>query len=86
MNKQLAELRERMDKIDEEIIALLRKRKDLVLEAIDLKKKNSLEFKDKSREAALFNHVKELARKHDLDEKYVSELFERILQHSHELV
>ena len=71
-----------MDELDEEILRLLSKRKDLVKEVGKLKESLDLPVFDKKREQEILNNLSKKARQLGLDIDYVSDIFSSIFQSS----
>tara|TARA_Y100000310_G_scaffold345853_1_gene471436 strand:+ start:20489 stop:20755 length:267 start_codon:yes stop_codon:yes gene_type:complete len=80
----MEELRKEIDKIDDEIINLLGKRKNLVKIIAGLKKESNKPTEDKSREQQIIERLKELSKKYSLDENFVAALYQVILKNSKE--
>ncbi|HEX5126228.1 MAG TPA: chorismate mutase [Rhodocyclaceae bacterium] len=66
MNDELAALRQHIDEIDEQLVALLAKRFDLTAEVGQLKKKHNLPATEGAREAAQMKRIEQLAFAHGL--------------------
>jgi len=62
MNKQIISLREKIDKIDEELMELLLERIDLAKKVGDLKKKNNMAVEDKQREWEIIERLTQFAK------------------------
>lgn len=75
--KDLSTIREEINKIDEQIVALWKKRMEICLDVAKYKKENNLPILDENREKALLNRVGSLAGE-DLD-GYCRELYEKIM-------
>ena len=84
MNKELADWREKIDKLDDTILKLLADRKKTVLEVGEIKKKNGFKIVDKEREEEIFSDLRKKASELGLDENYVVSLFEKIIKNSRE--
>lgn len=79
---ELEELRKEIDRIDDEIIMLLSKRKTLVKDIAVLKKTKNAPVFDKEREAQLITRLKKKAKENGLDEDFISRLYDYILKNS----
>lgn len=79
---ELEELRKEIDRIDDEIIMLLSKRKTLVKDIAVLKKTKNAPVFDKEREAQLMIRLKKKAKENGLDEDFISKLYSHILENS----
>ncbi len=73
--KPLAELRELIRGIDDELLRLVRRRLEVAREVADAKRAAGLPVLDPAREAAVVRYAGEFAREHDLDEEDVRALF-----------
>ena len=82
MNLDLKDYREQIDEIDREIVALLTKRLGIVKSIADYKKKNNLQVLDKKREKVVLEEKLNLAQKNNLDEEFVVDIFEKIMEQS----
>ncbi len=82
MNLDLKDYREQIDEIDREIVALLTKRFGIVKSIADYKKKNNLQILDKKREKVVLEEKLNLAQKNNLDEEFVVDIFEKIMEQS----
>jgi chorismate mutase len=80
----IEELRNEIDRIDDEIINLLGKRKDLVAEIAKIKKESDNPVYDKDREQKIIGKLKKMAKEKGLDENFVSSLYAIILKDSKE--
>lgn len=75
--KDLSKIREEINEIDGQIVALWKKRMEICLDVAKYKKENNLPILDENREKALLNRVGALAGE-DLD-SYCRELYEKIM-------
>lgn len=73
--ESLAELRELIRGIDDELLHLVRRRLEVAREVAEAKRAAGLPVLDPAREAAVVRHAGEFAREHDLDEEDVRALF-----------
>lgn len=78
----LEHIRQEIDKIDDEIINLLSKRKDLVREIAKIKKESNKPVLDKKREQEIIERLKTKAKEQGLDESFINSIFEIILKNS----
>jgi len=79
---ELSTIRKKLDKLDDELMSILAKRMDLVLEVAAYKEKNNLPLCQQKREDEIFESKRALARKYALNEKMVEDLFKRIIKDS----
>ncbi len=82
MERSLETLREEINRIDENIICLLSRRMDVSKKIVALKKIKGISVEDRNREKILFLKLGIEARRNDLDEEFVSEVFGAIVSHS----
>lgn len=73
----LIEVREKIDKIDEQIILKLVERLDLMQKVAENKKNDNKNIEDKTRELQVLENVERLSKE---DAKYVKEIFEVIMK------
>lgn len=75
----LDRLRERISQVDEELMDLVRERRDLAVEIGRLKAELGLPVMDPAREAAVVRRVAGLARERGLDEELARDVIWRIM-------
>ena len=85
MESSLEALREEINRIDEDIIGLLSRRMEVVKKIAALKKGKGISVEDKDRERSLFLKLEREARRNNINEKFVSEVFGIIVSHSKSL-
>ena len=76
--EHLLELRQKIDKVDLELLNALNQRAKIVMEVGKIKRKEQLEVLDKSREAALMKRLSE-HNTGPLDEEMLQDLFQSII-------
>ena len=76
--EHLLELRQKIDKVDLELLNALNQRAKLVMEVGKIKQKEKIEVLDKGREAALMKRLSE-HNKGPLDEEMLQDLFQSII-------
>ena len=81
MNK-LNNYRKEFDKVDLQILELLKKRMKLSKEVGKYKKQNGLSVLDAKREQEIYTKLKKYANEKGLDEKFVEKLFKLIIKQS----
>ncbi len=77
--ERLTEVRERIVKLDDELIRLIGERRDLVLEAGRIKEALGLPILDPAREATVVRRAAELARELGIDEELARDVVWRII-------
>jgi chorismate mutase len=82
MESSLETLREEINRIDENIVGLLSKRMELAKKIATLKKEKGIPVEDRDRERTLFLKLENEARRNNIDENFVSEIFGMIISHS----
>jgi|TARA_B100001964_G_C14210082_1_gene590073 chorismate mutase len=82
MMQSLEELRKEIDKIDNEIISLLSKRKDLIKGVAEIKKELIKPILDEKREKEIIGRLKTKAKEKGLDENFIISLYDIILKNS----
>ena len=84
MDKNLNDLRKEIDEIDSKIIALLKKRLEIIKIIKDYKEKNNIPILDNNREKEILSNIK----KNIEDEKdlvFYSHIYETILKESKDI-
>ena len=76
--EHLLELRQKIDKVDLELLNALNQRAKIVMEVGKIKQKEKIEVLDKSREAALMKRLSE-HNTGPLDEEMLQDLFQSII-------
>jgi chorismate mutase len=84
IKSDLDEIRTGIDAADNGIIALLGKRRELVIRLARIKKVLDVPIYDRRREQALVDRVKKLGRKKKLNDEFVEVLFRLIMMNSKE--
>ena len=82
MERSLETLREEINRIDENIITLLSKRMEVAKSIAALKKVKGISVEDRDREKTLFLKLEREARRNNINEEFVSEVFGLIVSHS----
>ena len=80
----IEEARKDIDKIDDNIIELLAKRKNLIKEIASIKKELNKPIIDEEREQEIIERLKKISKEKDLDENFISSIYEIILNNSKE--
>ena len=78
--RQLAELRNRIDELDEQIVKLLNARAQIVLDIKELKRKKGLPIHDGQREEEVFEKIGKISDG-PLDEKTLRQIYQKIIEH-----
>ncbi len=81
----IKQLRDKIDKIDADIINKLSQRKNLSLKIGKIKSKNEESVIDKKREQQLINYYEKLCAKYKLQPKFVQKIFKLIIVNSRKL-
>lgn len=76
--EHLLELRQKIDKVDLELLNALNQRAKIVMEVGKIKQKEQIEVLDKGREASLMKRLSEL-NTGPLDEEMLRDLFQSII-------
>jgi chorismate mutase len=77
----LSELRSEIDRIDREIIGLLRKRFEIAREIVTLKRETGIDIEDSERESEIIKNCLEESRG-ELDEAFLERLMRIIISES----
>ncbi|MEW6507967.1 MAG: bifunctional 3-deoxy-7-phosphoheptulonate synthase/chorismate mutase [Bacteroidota bacterium] len=80
--KNIEQLRELINSVDENILKLLSKRRELSKEVILSKDTTKSPIRDQSREAELLTRIIKIGKKEGLDSTYISKIFDKIIEDS----
>jgi chorismate mutase len=80
MEKEITNLRKKLDKITEDLIDLLAKRKGLVLKLAKVKREIRTSIKDKKREKKILETAKKLAKKNNLNPSLVEDIMKLLME------
>ena len=83
--KDLSRIRLGIDGVDNDIVRLLARRRQLVIELAKIKKALAVPIYDRKREQALVDRVKKWGAKHELNEEFVEVVFRLIVMNSKEV-
>jgi chorismate mutase/prephenate dehydratase len=78
----MKEIREKINRIDEQILKLLSERRELSIEIVKLKNEGKASIRDKEREKELLTRLTEAGRKFGLNSHYVTKIFYEIINDS----
>lgn len=79
--KKLREIREEINRIDEQIVALLAQRFKLADDLVALKRKMKLEIRDEAREREIITRARALAREYKIDPQIAEDVMRLIMAH-----
>ncbi|MDY1591051.1 MAG: chorismate mutase [Methanofastidiosum sp.] len=82
MESSLETLREEINRIDEDIISLLSRRMEVAKKIAALKQDKGIPVEDRDREKTLFLKLEKEARRNNINENFVLEVFGVIVSHS----
>jgi chorismate mutase len=85
ITKELDRIRVGIDKVDNEIVRQLSKRREWVIELARVKKVLDIPIYDRKREQALIDRVKAWGKEHNLNEEFVEVVFRLIVMNSKEV-
>ncbi len=80
--ESIENLRNQIDMIDANLLDLIAERKEVVKRIRDIKKAEGMQVKDVKREKEVLEKRRQLAKKLDLDEKLISEIFKKLMDYS----
>jgi len=80
--ESIQSLRERIDMIDADLIDLIAERKKIAKRIGDIKKSKGMQVKDAKREKDVLDQRKKLAKKLDLDGKFITGLFQKLMDYA----
>ena len=81
----LDKIRTGIDEVDNGIVKLLARRRELVIELAKIKKELDIPIYDRKREQALVDRVKQWGAEHKLNEEFVEVVFRLIVMNSKEV-
>lgn len=81
----LTEIRQKIDQIDLQILALIRQRLALIPQIADYKQKHHLAVYQKKREKEIFTNLKKIAEELGVNYKMVKTVWELLIKESHQL-
>jgi isochorismate pyruvate lyase len=74
-NLAMSDIRKEIDRIDESLVKLLAERQRLVEKAVVVKKRDGLPARDEARIRQVIDHVRVLARAHNVDPALVETMW-----------
>lgn len=74
-----------IDEVDNDIVTLLARRRELVIDLAKIKKELNVPIYDRQREQALVDRVKKWGAEHKLNEEFVEVVFRLIVMNSKEV-
>ena len=81
----MEDIRRQINEADEQIVKLLAKRMELVIEISSLKQASGIEPEDKKREEEIRDRLKSIAKQKGLNEEFVNHLYTHIFIESHRI-
>lgn len=78
----LKEVREKIQKIDDQIIELIAKRIELAEDVLEEKKKEGMDIDDEEQREVVLNRMVEAATEHNLDAGAVKQIYEILIEMS----
>lgn len=80
MEKEITNLRKKLDKITGDLIDLFSKRKELVLKMAELKRKNKLPILDRKREKEALEMTKRMAKEKGLNPLLIEKIIKLLIE------
>ena len=81
-NRDLKQIRQELDKIDQSILEQLAARQKVINETADIKKEGKAVLRDPIRESEILNRIGQKALGEGVDRYFAMELFRKIIEHS----
>lgn len=81
----LEKLRKNIDAIDKKIVELVSERTDVVYDISRYKGRHNLSIPDKKREEQVIKNVRELALANNMEESFMEDLFQKIIDYCREI-
>ena len=78
----LTKVRKEIDKLDKDLLKLLKKRKSLITKVAQIKKKYKLPLVQKAREADIDKKLSKFAKEHKLDKKFLQKIWKAMIDES----
>lgn len=78
----IEKLRNEIDSIDNSIIELLSKRKNIVKKISEIKKQKNKPIIDEGREQEIIGRIKKIAKEKGLDENFIGSIYKVIINNS----
>ena len=76
----MSDIRKEIDRIDENLVKLLAERQRWVERAVDVKRRDGLPARDESRVRQVIDHVRVLARGHNVDPALVEAMWTEMVE------
>jgi isochorismate pyruvate lyase len=76
----MSDIRKEIDRIDENLIKLLAERQRWVEKAVDVKRRDGLPARDEARVRQVIDHVRVLARGHNVDPALVEAMWTEMVE------
>jgi len=78
----LTRVRKELDKLDHDLVKLLKKRKGLVKKVAQIKKKHKLPLVQKAREIEIDKKLGKFAKQHKLEKKFLQKIWKNLIDES----
>ena len=76
----MSDIRKEIDRIDENLVKLLAERQRFVERAVDVKRRDGLPARDEARVRQVIDHVRVLARGHNVDPALVEAMWTEMVE------
>jgi len=78
----LTKIRKEIDKLDHDLVKLLKKRKGLIQKVAQIKKKHKLPLVQKAREAEIDKKLAKFAKDHKLEKRFLQKIWKNMIDES----
>ena len=82
MREKLAEIRKKIDEIDNKILKLIAERNSLARDVAEVKNQLGIPIDDPEREKYIYDRIRKLCKEHNVDENIGKTIFEILIEHN----
>ena len=82
MMKKLAEIRKKIDEIDNNILKLIAERNSLAKDIANIKNQLGIPINDPEREKYIYDRIRKLCKEHNVDENIGVKIFQILIEHN----
>ncbi|ACV24259.1 chorismate mutase [Methanocaldococcus fervens] len=82
MKKKLAEIRKKIDDIDNNILKLIAERNSLAKDVAEIKNQLGIPIDDPDREKYIYDRIRKLCKEHNVDENVGIKIFQILIEHN----
>ncbi len=82
MMEKLAEIRKKIDEIDNNILKLIAERNSLAKDIANIKNQLGIPINDPEREKYIYDRIRKLCKEHNVDENIGVKIFQILIEHN----